>query len=502
MGNQRFKPTSKQLILNTGAPNFEWKPFIQENYKEHLAAKEAIFDVVQKAAKNVNQPAYVIGGWVRDLILQRPSKDVDIVTVGSGIDLAKAVAELRKNFSKVSYFKNFGTAMIRFEDWEVEFVGARKESYDRKSRNPIVENGTLEDDQNRRDFTINALSISLNEENYGQLIDPFNGIQDLKDGIIRTPLDPDITYSDDPLRMMRAIRFAAQLGFEIEENSFNAIRKNKDRIKIVSQERITDEFNKILLSPKPSIGLAALFHTGILQLIFPELCDLQGVEEINGQRHKDNFFHTLEVVDNIATATDNVYLIYAALLHDIGKAKTKRFDSKVGYSFHGHEFLGSKMIPRIFKRMRLPQNEQMRYVRKLVAMSARPSSLVDEEVTDSGVRRLLFDAGDDIDDLMTLCEADVTTKNSERMHRYLNNYKMVRERMKEVEEKDHVRNFQPPVDGDEIIQFFNLKPGPEIGKLKNLVKEAILEGEIQNEKEEAWTFLKNKAKEMGIEPPK
>ena len=496
MSKIRVRPTSKQRIIGEEGVDFNWNIQLKDNFKASL--DHDVFRKVKEAGTELNQPAYIVGGWVRDLILSRPSKDVDVVTVGSGIKLAEQVAEHCLDIEAFAQYKRFGTAMLRTSTFEVEFVGARKESYRSDSRNPIVEDGTLEDDQKRRDFTINALSISLNESTYGDLTDPFNGMEDLKKGLIRTPLDPTITFKDDPLRMMRAIRFSCQLGFEIEDQAFEAIKDNADRLKIISKERITDEFNKILLSPKPSIGLAGLFYAGLMKYILPELNELQGVEEIDGQRHKDNFFHTLEVVDNIATKTNNLYLIYAALFHDIAKPRTKKFDKVNGFTFRGHEHLGSKMVPRIFKRMRLPLSEPLRYVQKLVALSARPSALVSEDVTDSGLRRLLYEAGDDIEDLMTLSEADITTKNAQKMTTYLENFSWVRRRLKEVEEKDSLRNFQPPVDGGEIIQRFNLTPGPIIGQLKNDVKEAILEGKIANNKEEAWKYIENKARELGL----
>ncbi len=471
---------------------------IKLKYQDEL--KEPFFKSIQQAAKELNQPAYVVGGWVRDLILDRPSKDVDIVTVGSGIELAELTAKKEKA-ENISVFKNFGTAMIKLTDWEVEFVGARKESYNRDSRKPIVENGTIEDDQNRRDFTINAMSISLNEADYGTLIDPFNGLLDLENKIIRTPLDPDITFSDDPLRMMRAIRFASQLDFQIHHDTLGSISKNHERIEIISMERITEELNKIMASPQPSIGLSLLFQTGLLKHFLPELCDLYGVEEKNGISHKENFYHTLEVVDNVSKVSDNVWLRYAALFHDVGKPRTKRYIKKT-WTFHSHEFVGSKMIPAIFKRLRLPLDHKMKYVKKMVALSSRPIALVNEHVTDSGVRRLLFDAGDDIDDLMDLCDADVTTKNPARMKRYLDNFKVVRQKLKEVEEKDHVRQFQPPIDGNEICEIFGIKPGREIGELKKAIKEAILDGEISNNRTEAWEFLITKALELDLKPVK
>lgn len=469
---------------------------IKKNFTSQLELP--LFGFIAKAAEEIGQPAYVIGGWVRDLLLERPSKDIDIVTVGSGIELAKAVAKQSNRFTEVSQFKNFGTAMIKFDDYEVEFVGARRESYSRNSRKPVVEDGTLQDDQNRRDFTINALSIGLNRDDWGKIHDPFDGLKDLENKTIRTPLAPGKTYSDDPLRMMRAIRFASQLNFKIDADSYEAIAKNKNRIKIISKERISTELNKILLSDQPSVGLELLYKTGLLEIFFPELVALSGVEEIDGQTHKENFYHTLEVVDNISRETDNLWLRYAALLHDIGKPVTKRFDKNIGWTFHGHEFVGSKMVPKIFKRLKLPLDDKMKYVKKLVALSSRPIVLATEKATDSGVRRLLYDAGNDVEDLMTLCEADVTTKSEKRKKRYLNNFKVVRKKLKEVEEKDHVRNFQPPVDGKEIIKRYNLQPGKEIGKLKNAVKEAILDGQIQNDYDQAIEFLDQQAMEMGL----
>lgn len=484
----------KSESSKNSAHNFDLN--LKDNYSDFLDA--SIFKLIAQCAEELGVEAYVIGGWVRDLILGRPSKDIDVVVVGSGIELAKKIVASSEKKMKFSYFKNFGTAMIKTQQMEIEFVGARKESYQRNSRKPIVEDGTLEDDQNRRDFTINALSLSLNQGNFGDLIDPFNGIQDLKDGIIRTPLDPDTTYSDDPLRMMRAIRFASQLNFRIEENSFSSITKNAKRIEIISAERTTEELNKILLSPKPSIGFKLLFESKLLHEFFPEMIPLHGVEEVNGQSHKDNFFHTLEVVDNISQNTNNLWLRYAALLHDIGKPKTKRFDKKVGYTFHGHEALGSKMTTKIFRRFRLPLDHQMKYVKKLIYMSSRPIVISKDEVTDSAVRRLLFDAGDDIEDLMTLCEADITTKNPNKVRRYLNNFKIVRQKLKEVEEKDRVKNFQPPINGEEIMNYLGLTPGREIGIIKNAIKEAIIEGEIENDRDQAWEYMLKKATELNL----
>lgn len=467
------------------------------NYKQSL--DNPIFKTISEAAQSLRLESYVIGGFVRDLILGRNhKKDIDIVAVGSGIALAEKVSELLPNKPKVQVFKNYGTAMLRYKDIDIEFVGARKESYNFDSRKPLVEDGTLEDDQNRRDFTINALALSLNQENFGDLLDPFNGLEDLKNKIIRTPLDADITYSDDPLRMMRAIRFASQLHFEIEEKSLEAISRNKNRINIISGERIVEELNKILLSEKPSIGFLLLYKTGLLDIILPELTALNNVEEVEGHTHKNNFYHTLEVVDNIAPHTDNVWLRWAALLHDIGKAPTKKFNKKQGWTFHGHEFLGSKMVKKIFVRLHMPLNQKMKYVAKLVMMSSRPIVIAEEIVTDSAVRRLVFDAGEDIEDLMTLCEADITTKNPKKFQKYHNNFKIVRQKIVEVEEKDRIRNFQPPISGEEIMKIFNLPPSREIGILKEAVKEAILEGEIPNEYQAAYDFVLKRAKKLGL----
>ncbi len=467
------------------------------NHKEALS--NPIFLVISETSSEISLESYVIGGFVRDYLLKKKlPKDIDIVSIGSGISLAEKVAEKLPGSPKVSVFKNFGTAMIKSEGLDIEFVGARKESYESNSRKPYVESGTLQDDQNRRDFTINAMALSLSKENFGALIDPFNGLSDLENKIIRTPLDPDVTYSDDPLRMMRAIRFATQLNFEIEEKSLQAITKNKDRLKIISNERIVDELNKILAAPKPSVGLKLLFETGLLQYILPELIDLQGVQEQEGQRHKDNFWHTLEVVDNIAQNTNDLWLRWSALLHDIGKAPTKRFDRKIGWTFHGHEFLGSKMVFNIFKRLRMPLNDKMKFVQKMVRMSSRPIVIAEDIVTDSAVRRLVFDAGDDFESLMTLCEADITTKNPKKFKKYHDNFQLVRQKVVEVEEKDHIRNFQPPISGEEIMQIFNLKPSREIGVLKEAIKEAILEGKIPNEYEAAKAFMFEKAKKMKL----
>jgi putative nucleotidyltransferase with HDIG domain len=467
------------------------------NYKKALNNK--IFEVISQASRELNLESYVIGGFVRDLLLERDfKKDIDIVTVGSGIALALKVSELLHNKPKVQVFKTYGTAMLRFEDTEIEFVGARKESYNLESRNPVVENGTLEDDQNRRDFTINALALSLNHKNFGELSDPFNGLEDLKNKIIKTPLDPDITFSDDPLRMLRGIRFANQLGFEIEEKSLQSIKNNADRINIISGERIVDELNKILSTEKPSVGFLLLYKTGLLDIILPELTALNQVEEIEGQTHKNNFYHTLEVVDNICPNTDDVWLRWSALLHDIGKAPTKRFNKKQGWTFHGHEFLGGKMAKKIFERLHMPLNHKMKFVQKMVVMSSRPIVLSEDMVTDSAVRRLVFDAGEDVESLMTLCEADITTKNPNKFKKYHQNFEIVRKKIVEVEERDHIRNFQPPISGEEIMVIFNLQPSREIGILKEAVKEAIMEGEIPNEYQAAYDFVLKKGQKLGL----
>lgn len=467
------------------------------NYTEAL--ENPIFKIISQAADELNIECYVIGGFVRDYLLDRNfKKDIDIVAIGSGIGLAQKVSELLPNAPKVQVFKTYGTAMFKFNDIDIEFVGARKESYHFESRNPIVENGTLADDQNRRDFTINALAFSLNAKSYGDLVDPFQGLEDLKNKIIKTPLNPDITFSDDPLRMMRAIRFANQLDFNIEVKSLVSISKNKERIKIITDERIVDELNKILATDQPSKGFILLYETGLLDYILPELIALNQVEEIEGQTHKNNFYHTLEVVDNIAKNTQNVWLRWAALLHDIGKAPTKKFQPKQGWTFHGHEYIGGKMTKKIFERLHMPLNHKMKYVQKLVTMSSRPIVISQEVVTDSAVRRLLFDAGEEIDDLMTLCEADITTKNPHKFKKYHKNFDIVRNKIKEVEERDHVRNFQPPISGEEIMAIFDLKPCREIGILKESVKEAILEGEIPNEYDAAHAFVLKRGIKLGL----
>jgi len=462
------------------------------------AISQEIFTIISQASKKLDIKSYVIGGFVRDYFLKRgTAKDIDIVTVGSGIDLANQVSKMLPKKPKVQVFKTYGTAMLRFQDIEIEFVGARKESYVEESRNPEVSEGTLEDDQNRRDFTINALALSLNEEDFGELVDPFEGMKDLQSQVIKTPLNPDITYSDDPLRMMRAIRFATQLGFQIEENSLVAITKNTARLEIITKERIVDELHKILTSKKPSIGFLLLEKTNLLPQILPELIALKGVEEVEGQKHKDNFYHTLEVVDNIALNTNDVWLRWAALLHDIGKAPTKKFSKKVGWTFHGHEFVGSKMVYKLFTRLKMPLNTKMKFVQKMVLLSSRPIVLA-SEVTDSAVRRLIFDAGEDIHSLMTLCEADITTKNPNKFKKYHQNFELVRTKIKEVEVRDHIRNFQPPISGEEIMNAFNLQPCKEIGIIKEAIKEAILEGEIPNEHEASYQFMIQKGKSLGL----
>lgn len=464
-----------------------------EEYLQH-----DIFKIISEIADEQAKPCYVIGGYVRDIFLKRPSQDIDIVTLGSGIELAEAVSNKLGKKAFLSVFKNFGTAQVKFKDLEIEFVGARKESYQRDSRKPIVEDGTLEDDQNRRDFTINAMAICLNKAEFGKLVDPFDGLNDLKNFVLRTPLSPDITFSDDPLRMMRGIRFSTQLGFFLETNTFEAIIRNKERIEIISKERIADELNKIMLSRKPSVGFILLEKTGLLELIFPEVLALKGAETKDGIGHKDNFYHTLAVLDNLCQHTDNLWLRWAALLHDIGKPRTKRFDNRLGWTFHNHNFVGEKMIPEIFQKMKLPTNEKMKYVQKMVSLHMRPIVLSSEEVTDSAIRRLLFDAGDDIDDLMQLCEADITSKNPEKVKRFISNFKLVRQKLKEIEEKDKVRNFQPPISGQEIMETFNLPACEIVGNIKASIKDAILDGIIPNEYEAARVYMHQISKDFGV----
>ncbi len=469
-----------------------------------------IFHTIGQTADEQGVECYVVGGYVRDLFLERPSKDIDVVCVGSGIELAKGVAKRLGRGANLSVFKNFGTAQVKYHREEVEFVGARRESYSHDSRKPIVEDGTLEDDQQRRDFTINALAICLNNERFGELVDPFDGVWDMQDRIIATPLDPDVTFSDDPLRMMRCIRFATQLNFEIEPETFEALGRNRERIKIISGERIIDELQKIMASDSPARGLELLFQCGLLELIFPELYALQGVETVNGRAHKDNFWHTLEVLTNVVRAQKELkaqgveegekwlWLRWAALLHDIGKPKSKRWDQQVGWTFHNHNFIGEKMVPQIFRRMKLPLDERMKYVQKLVSLHMRPIAIADDEVTDSAVRRLLFEAGDDIDDLMRLCEADITSKNEQRKQRFLDNFKLVRQKLVDLEERDRIRNFQPPVSGEEIMEMFHLSPCREVGVLKTSVKDAILDGVIPNEHDAALAYVIEKAKKMKL----
>ena len=465
------------------------------------ALTNPVFKTIAQCAKNMDLECYVVGGFVRDFILQRQTnQDIDIVAVGNGMELAKQVASALPNSPKVSYYKTYGTAMLRSKEIDIEFVGARKESYNKDSRNPEISEGTLEDDQKRRDFTVNAMAISLNSANYGELLDPFNGLEDLKNKCLKTPLDPNLTYSDDPLRMLRAIRFATQLSFNIESKSLEAIQSNHQRIDIVSKERIVVELHKILESPMPSIGFKLLEKSGLLNKILPELTALKGIDEIEGQRHKDNFYHTLEVVDNIAKHTDNVWLRWTALLHDIGKAPTKKFSQKAGWTFHGHELKGSQMVFHLFKRLKMPLNDKMKYVQKLVFMSSRPIALTGHNITDAAVRRLVFDAGDYIEDLMILCEADITTKNPKKFKKYHNNFKIVRQKIAEVEERDRIRNFQPPVTGEEIMNTFQITPCKEIGQIKDYIKDAILDGDIPNEHQAAFELMLKKGAELGLNP--
>jgi len=467
-----------------------------------ICLNDKIFELLSQVVTSENVKAYVIGGWVRDCILKRnhPEKDIDIVVIGSGIDIARKAARKISPGTKVSVFKNFGTAMFKSNEYEIEFVGARKESYNRESRKPVVEEGTLEDDQRRRDFTINALAISINKDTFGEFLDPFDGIEDLRKKIIRTPLDPDKTFSDDPLRMMRAIRFATQLNFTIQERTFNSIIENAERIKIVSHERIITELNKIIVCEHPSKGFLLLERSGLLKIVLPELDNLKGVETIEGKAHKDNFHHSLKVLDNISKNTNNLWLRWAAILHDIAKPVTKKYSEDTGWSFHGHEYIGSKMIPDIFRRLKLPLNEKMKYVQKIVELHLRPIAVSQEIVTDSAIRRLLFEAGDDIDDLMLLCEADITSKNEVKKTKHLENFKHVRKKLKEIEEKDVIRKFQPPVDGSEIIKTFGIGPGKEVGLIKNAIREAILDGVIPNEHAAARKLMIEKGKEIGLTP--
>lgn len=471
----------------------------KENILEHMS--HPVFKLVGEVADSLHRECYVVGGYVRDIFLERKSKDIDFVTVGSGIEVAKAVARKHgNNKSHLAVFKTYGTAQVKIMGLELEFVGARRESYMHSSRNPIVEDGTLHDDQLRRDFTINAMAICVNHDSWGKVLDPFNGIEDMERRLIRTPRNPDITFSDDPLRMMRAVRFATQLGFEIEEETFEAIKRNANRIKIITRERIADELMKIMRSPMPSRGFFLLDKSGLLQLICPELANLKGIETVNGRGHKDNFLHTMQVLDNVAAESDNEWLRWAALFHDIGKPATKHWDDKQGWTFHNHNFIGEKMVPRIFAKMRLPLNEHMKYVKKLVGLHMRPIALVEEEVTDSAVRRMLFEAGDDVDDLMILCRADITSKNQEKVKRFRENYELVKQKIIDIEEKDRVRNFQPPVDGKEIMDTFGLTPSRPVGEIKEAIKDAILDGVIGNDYTQAHHFMIEKANELGLKP--
>lgn len=460
--------------------------------------ERVVLEAVSEVSEETGIDSYAVGGYVRDILLSRPTQDMDIVCIGNGIEFAKQVAKKFSPLPKVAVFKNFGTAMFKLGELEVQFVGARKESYNRDSRKPVVENGTLQDDQNRRDFTINALAFSLRKNNFGTLLDPFDGLNHLEKKIIKTPLDPDITFSDDPLRMIRAIRFATQLNFRIESSTFHAIKRNACRIEIISMERISEELNKIIMTEKPSAGFKLLFETGLLKLFFPEMAALQGAEHKEGRGHKDNFFHTLQVLDNLCQTSDNLWLRWAAILHDIGKPKTKRFDKNLGWTFHGHEVVGARMVSYIFRKLRLPLNEKMKYVEKMVRLHLRPIGLNKEDITDSAIRRLLFDAGDDIDDLMKLCNADITTKNPEKMKRHLTNFQIVRQKLKDIEEKDRIRNWQPPISGEDIMKYFNLKPSKPVGIIKDAIKDAILDGVIGNSYEEAFQFMVKKGKELGL----
>ncbi len=477
--------------------------FLNESYRvedfKSILSKDKIFTLISNVADSLGVECYVIGGYVRDIFLNRPSKDIDIVVIGSGIKVAEAFSKVWKH-STINVFKNFGTAQVKSQNQEVEFVGARKESYRSDSRNPIVEDGTLEDDQNRRDFTINALALCLNKDRFGELVDPFNGVQDINNKVIQTPTDPNITFSDDPLRMMRCIRFATQLSFYIEQNTFEAITKMKQRINIVSGERIVDELNKIMASPKPSIGFELMERCGLLELIIPEIHALTGTEEKDGKGHKDNFLHTMQVLDSVALQSEDIWLRWAALFHDVGKPATKKWINNIGWTFYNHNYVGGKMIPKIFKRMKFPTNDRMKFVQKMVLLHMRPIALVEDEVTDSAVRRLLFDAGDDIESLMILCQADITSKNAEKVKRFHENYKIVEQKMKDIEEKDRVRNFQPPVSGEEIMQTFNLSPCALVGQLKNEIKDAILDGIIPNEHDQAFQYMLKQAKELKLEP--
>jgi poly(A) polymerase len=470
-----------------------------KNYLENR-----IFRIVSDCAEELGTQAFVIGGFVRDLILERGSKDIDIVTVGSGIELAEAVSKKIGPKCHVSVFKNFGTAMVKYPEdgkmWEIEFVGARKESYRKESRKPIVEDGSLEDDQNRRDFTVNALALSLQKDSYGEMVDPFGGLKHIEEKLLKTPLDPDITYSDDPLRMMRAIRFATQLHFRIDEESFESIKRNKERIKIVSGERIIDEINKMLKADRPSIGFKLMDKTGLLEIIFPQFLALKGAQVQDGVGHKDNFYHTLQVVDNLAKTSEDLWLRWAAVLHDIAKPVTKRFDKKLGWTFHGHEFVGAKMVPKIFRQLKLPLNEKMKYVQKLVSLHLRPQALSDEGISDSAVRRLLFDAGDDIEDLMLLCEADITSKNESKVRKYLRNFEIVRKKFVEIEEKDRIRNFQPPITGEIIMETFGISPCKAIGDIKSVIKDSILDGVIENDYDQAFQLMLEEGIKLGLEP--